>query len=137
MSGTVRRTEPSSIRFFRRTLSASIYQLLTNLLALFQRQVRMDVDMLQKLIRWILNDTTIRARTRIPVAYLSKPDHNLSRAAISCTCPSSLLPDLHRFARSPRCTTIAQCVFRSHAQRSIHSEIRAVRLNKNDVHLAL
>ncbi|CAF1000584.1 unnamed protein product [Adineta ricciae] len=67
------------------TLSTSIYQLLTNLFALFQRQVRMDVDVLQNLIRWILNDTTIRTRTRIPVAYLSKPDPKLSRAAINCT----------------------------------------------------
>ncbi|UJR31711.1 hypothetical protein I4U23_019191 [Adineta vaga] len=67
------------------TLSISIYQLLTNLFALFQRQVRMDVDVLQKLIRWIINDTTIRTRTRVPVAYLSKPDHNLSRAVINCT----------------------------------------------------
>ncbi|CAF0738227.1 unnamed protein product [Adineta steineri] len=67
------------------TLSISIYQLLTNLFALFQRQVRIDVDILQKLIRWIINDSTIRMRSRIPVAYLSKPDHNLSRVVINCT----------------------------------------------------
>jgi len=67
-----------------RTLSISIYQLLTNLFALFHRQVRIDVDILQKLIRWIINDTTIRTRSKIPVAYLSKPDHNLSRIVINC-----------------------------------------------------
>ena len=74
-----------------RTLSTSIYQSLTNLFALFQRQVRMDVDVLQNLIRWILNDTTIRARTRIPVAYPSKPDHKLCRAAINCKSMDNFL----------------------------------------------
>ncbi len=67
------------------TLSISIYQLLTNLFALFHRQVRIDIDILQKLIRWIINDSTIRTRSKIPVAYLSKPDQNLSRVVINCT----------------------------------------------------
>jgi hypothetical protein len=67
------------------TLSISIYQLLTNFFALFHRQVRIDVDVLQKLIRWIINDSTIRTRSKIPVAYLSKPDQNLSRVVMNCT----------------------------------------------------
>ncbi|CAF1084216.1 unnamed protein product [Rotaria sp. Silwood1] len=67
------------------TLSINIYQLLTNLLALFQRQVRIDVDILQKLIRWIINDSTLRTRSKIPIAYLSRPDHNLSRIVINCS----------------------------------------------------
>ncbi|CAF0803622.1 unnamed protein product [Rotaria sordida] len=67
------------------TLSINIYQLLTNLLALFHRQVRIDVDILQKLIRWIINDSTVRTRSKIPIAYLSRPDHNLSRIIINCS----------------------------------------------------
>ncbi|CAF2741509.1 unnamed protein product, partial [Rotaria sp. Silwood2] len=67
------------------TLSINIYQLLTNLFALFHRQVRIDVDVLQKLIRWIINDTTLRTRSKIPIAYLSRPDHNLSRIVINCS----------------------------------------------------
>lgn len=67
-----------------RTLSSSIYQLLTNFFAVFHRQVRIDVDVLQKLIRWITNDTTIRARSKIPVAYTSKSDPNVSRIALHC-----------------------------------------------------
>ncbi|CAF3318433.1 unnamed protein product [Rotaria socialis] len=67
------------------TLSINIYQLLTNLLAIFHRQVRIDVDILQKLIRWIINDSTVRTRSKVPVAYLSRPDHQLSQAAMNCT----------------------------------------------------
>ncbi|CAF0752338.1 unnamed protein product [Rotaria sordida] len=67
------------------TLSINIYQLITNLLALFHRQVRIDVDILQKLIRWIINDSTVRTRSKIPIAYLSRPDHNLSRIIINCS----------------------------------------------------
>lgn len=74
-----------------RTLSMKIYQLLTNFFALFHRQVRIDVDALQKLIRWIMNDTTIRTRTKVPVAYISKPDHHLTQTVLHCMFQRNLL----------------------------------------------
>jgi hypothetical protein len=99
--------------------------LLTNLFALFQRQVRIDVDVLQKLIRWIINDSTIRTKSKIPVAYLSKPDHKLSRVVINCRLTFFfLLPWLGFYLI--RYSTIAQYLFGSYAERSIYRKTKSI-----------
>ena len=71
-------------RLFR-SFSISIYRLLTNFFALFHRQVRLDADVLPKLTRWFIHDTTIRVKSKIPVNTLNRPDASISRAALQCS----------------------------------------------------
>jgi hypothetical protein len=75
----------------------------------------MDVDILQHLIRWIINDSTIRSRSKIPVAYLSKPDHNLTRVVVNCSLNFILKFSYINIFFVIRCSTIVQYLFGSYA----------------------
>ncbi|CAF1136521.1 unnamed protein product, partial [Didymodactylos carnosus] len=68
----------------RPDVSITIYRSLENLFNFFDRNLRMDVDILQKLIRWIVHETSIRLPSKIPTDHLTTSNHTISRAALDC-----------------------------------------------------
>ncbi|CAF0769608.1 unnamed protein product [Didymodactylos carnosus] len=65
-------------------LITCIYRSLENLFNFFDRNLRMDGDILQKLIRWIIHETSIRLPSKTQTDHLSTPNHAISRAALDC-----------------------------------------------------